>query len=44
MREDEMMEIADLLHRVLSSPSDEAVIAQVRQEVHELTVRFPLPT
>jgi len=43
MREDEMMEIADLLHRVLSSPSDENVLAQVRNEVHALTQRFPLP-
>ena len=43
MHEDEMMEIADLLHRVLSSPADEKVLAQVRDQVHALTARFPLP-
>jgi len=43
MREEEMMEIADFLHRVLSAPADEKVLAQVRDEVHALTARFPLP-
>ena len=43
MREDEMMEIADLIHRVLTDPGNTATLAQVRDEVHALTKRYPLP-
>ena len=43
MREDEMMEIADLIHRGLTHHSDLAELAKVREEVHALTKRYPLP-
>jgi RpiB/LacA/LacB family sugar-phosphate isomerase len=43
MREDEMMEIADLIHRVLADPANTAELAKVKEEVHALTKRYPLP-
>jgi len=42
MREPEMATIAELIHRVLSSPGSASVEAAVRGEVQELTGRFPL--
>ncbi len=42
MREAEMALIASLIDRVLSSPEDASVAAQVRAEVRELAARFPL--
>jgi glycine hydroxymethyltransferase len=42
MGEAEMGVIAELIDRVLSSPEDEAVAAEVRQGVEQLTSRFPL--
>jgi glycine hydroxymethyltransferase len=42
MKEAEMVQIADLIHRVLSRPGDAGLEAAVRAEVHELTARFPL--
>ena len=42
MREPEMVEIAALLDRVLSSLGSAAAEAKVRDEVQELTNRFPL--
>jgi glycine hydroxymethyltransferase len=41
MREAEMAEIAELIDRVLSNPGDEANLAAVRADVHDLTSRFP---
>jgi glycine hydroxymethyltransferase len=43
MREDEMMEIADLIHRALEKHSDTAELEAVRAEVRTLTQRYPLP-
>ncbi len=43
MREEDMMEIADLMHAGLSSQGDEAALAKVRQGVRALTRQFPVP-
>jgi glycine/serine hydroxymethyltransferase len=43
MKEEEMMEIADLMHRVLVKIDDPAEWAAVRREVVALTSRYPLP-
>lgn len=41
-REEEFVRVVELMDRVLTSPADESVQAQVRGEVHELCQRFPL--
>ncbi|MGI8957721.1 MAG: serine hydroxymethyltransferase [Chthoniobacterales bacterium] len=43
MKEEEMLEIADLLAEALLGREDERVIGKVRQQVQQLTRRFPLP-
>jgi RpiB/LacA/LacB family sugar-phosphate isomerase len=43
MREEEMMEIADLLHETLTKREDAAALAALRERVHTFTKRFPLP-
>ncbi len=43
MKEEQMMEIGDLIHEVLSNVTDDAVLERVRGKVRELTRRFPLP-
>ena len=43
MKEEEMLEIADLLAEALAGREDDAVIGGVRSKVQELTRRFPLP-
>jgi glycine hydroxymethyltransferase len=43
MKEEEMMEIADLMHRALEARDNPDEIAKVRQEVRTLTRRYPLP-
>ena len=43
MKEEEMMEIADLMHRVLSNIESPDEHAKVRAEVRTLTARYPLP-
>ena len=43
MKEEEMLEIADLIDEALSNRNDESTLARVREKVHELTRRFPLP-
>ena len=43
MKEEEMMEIADLIHDALLSRDDTAKLAKVRDQVCTLTRRFPLP-
>ena len=43
MKEEEMMEIADLMHRVLANIENAAEHAKVRAEVRALTSRFALP-
>jgi len=39
---DEMKQVAALIARVFSAPADEANLAAVRQDVAQLTARFPL--
>ncbi len=43
MKEAEMRQIADWIHRCLQAPADAAVLAAVRKEVVELNKGFPLP-
>ncbi len=43
MKEEEMLEIADLLAEALAGREDERVLGKVRQQVQQLTRRFPLP-
>jgi glycine hydroxymethyltransferase len=43
MKEEEMMEIADLMHATLEDRHDEKKVAAVRREVIRLTSRFSLP-
>lgn len=42
MKEPEMIKIADLIDRVLTNTEDDSIINQVRKEVNELSLRFPL--
>ena len=44
MKESDMRRIAELIDRVLTHPADDAVIREVRRDVHELTSGFPLYT
>jgi RpiB/LacA/LacB family sugar-phosphate isomerase len=44
MKEEEMMEIADLIERALSNKDNPAELAGVREEVRALTRRYPLPS
>ena len=43
MKEEEMLEIADLLAEALEKRSDADALERVRNKVRELTRRFPLP-
>ena len=43
MKEEEMLEIADLIAEALQNRTDEAGLNRVREKVQELTRRFPLP-
>jgi glycine hydroxymethyltransferase len=43
MKEEEMMEIAGLMHRALTHKDDAAELAKVRDEVRKLTRSYPLP-
>ncbi|MGI8890071.1 MAG: serine hydroxymethyltransferase [Chthoniobacterales bacterium] len=43
MKEEEMLEIADLIAEALDGLKDETVIAKVRQQVQQLTRKFLLP-
>ena len=43
MKEEQMMQIGDLIHEALSHKDDEAVQAKVRASVRELTRHYPLP-
>ncbi|MEY2526103.1 MAG: glycine hydroxymethyltransferase [Verrucomicrobiota bacterium] len=44
MREEEMLEIADLVAEALQNRADESGLERVRGKVRELTRRFPLPS
>ena len=43
MKEPEMLKIAEWIHRVISNLDDEALIAEVKEEVLALTAQFPIP-
>jgi glycine hydroxymethyltransferase len=43
MREEEMMEIADLIHAALEGRNDPDALAAVRNRVTAFTAKFPLP-
>jgi glycine/serine hydroxymethyltransferase len=43
MKEEEMMEIADLIHEALAHCEDRSKLHAVREKVRALTRRFPLP-
>ena len=43
MLEEEMMDIADLIHQALENASDHSKITAIREQVRQLTRRFPLP-
>jgi glycine hydroxymethyltransferase len=44
MKEEEMLEIADLINDALNRRDDAAALEQIRAKVRELTRRFPLPS
>ncbi len=43
MKEEEMLEIADLIGEALAGREDERAIGKVREQVQQLTRKFPLP-
>jgi glycine hydroxymethyltransferase len=43
MKEEEMMAIADLIDKALTSAGEQHVLAEVRAEVKQLTSHYPLP-
>src|ERR1700741_725271 len=43
MKEEEMMEIADLMDKALKSNGDASALEKVRQQVRALTSKYPLP-
>jgi glycine hydroxymethyltransferase len=44
MKEEEMLEIADLLNEALNRRDDTAALEQIREKVRRLTSQFPLPS
>ena len=42
-KEEEMMDIADLIYRTLTSREDAAAVAKLREEVPAFSRKFPLP-
>src|SRR6059036_3377333 len=44
MKEEEMLEIADLIAEALQNRTDESALNRVREKVRDLTRRFPLPS
>ena len=43
LKEEEMMDIADYLHRTLKAREDTGALAKIREEVHAFSRKFPLP-
>jgi glycine hydroxymethyltransferase len=43
MKEEEMLEISDLVAEALNNRADESALGQVREKVRDLTRKFPLP-
>jgi glycine hydroxymethyltransferase len=44
MKEEEMLEISDLVAEALQNRADESALNRVREKVREMTRRFPLPS
>ena len=44
MKEEEMLDIADLLNEALEKREDAQALESVRNRVREITRRFPLPS
>ena len=44
MKEEDMLEIADLINDALTHRDDGTVLEQIRAKVRDLTSRFPLPS
>jgi len=44
MKEEEMMEIADLIHAALEARGNATALAEIRRRVTAFTARFPLPS
>ena len=44
MKEEEMLEIADLVAEALQDRTDEPVLNRVRDKVRDMTRRFPMPS
>src|SRR5207248_9964217 len=44
MKEEEMLEISDLIAEALANRTDEGALGRVRDKVREMTRRFPLPS
>ena len=44
MKEEEMLEIADLINEALIGRNEAIVLERVRDKVRELTRNFPLPS
>jgi glycine hydroxymethyltransferase len=44
MKEEEMLEIADLVAEALMNRTDESALNRVREKVRELTSKFPIPS
>jgi glycine hydroxymethyltransferase len=44
MKEEEMLEISDLIAEALQNRTDESALNRVREKVRDLTRRFPLPS
>jgi glycine/serine hydroxymethyltransferase len=43
MMEEEMKEIAAIIHSVIDSPEDESAVSESKQKALALCSRFPLP-
>jgi glycine hydroxymethyltransferase len=44
MKEEDMLEVADLIAEALSKRGEAGALERVREKVRELTRRFPLPS
>jgi len=44
LKEEEMLDIADLIYDALNRRDDAAALEEIRGKVRELTRRFPLPS
>jgi glycine hydroxymethyltransferase len=43
MKEEEMMEIADLIHAALQNAENAGELSRLKDRVHAFTSRYPLP-